>query len=192
MFAEVEPAAQKFPGLGLYLLLARAEVAVSEGRFSEAAKYARQGLAPDQRPNAITRAQLKRVLGLALLRSGSKTQGERECEESLGSFEKAGDPAALVAARLAAIEARVETGQSANAVALFAQLEPSLTSYPESAWRAMAVVSRVNPQYHERARQALAQLERTWPSDLYRSYIKRPDILQQARPLLSQSNANLK
>jgi Tfp pilus assembly protein PilF len=192
MFEEVDPAAEKFAGLGLYLALARAEVRLSENRFSEAAKYARQGLAPDQHPNAVTHANLKRVLGLALLRAGGRTQGKQECEEALSSLENAGDPAALVAARLAAIEARFETGEAASALALSGQLEPSLSSYPESAWRAMAVVSRFNPQYRDRGRQALGELERRWPSDLYHRYMQRPDVKQLARPLLPQSGANSK
>jgi tetratricopeptide (TPR) repeat protein len=192
MFAEVDLAAENFPALRLYLALARAEVCLSQARFSEAGKLARQGLAPDQRPNAITGANLKRVLGLALLRSSSKAQGRQECEQALSSLENAGDPAALVAARLAAIEARIETGQSASALALFAQLAASLNSYPESAWRAMAIVSRLDPQYRDRGLEGLRGLERRWTSDLYRAYTLRPDIKQLAWRLLPKSNANPK
>ncbi|HEY6393177.1 MAG TPA: protein kinase, partial [Bryobacteraceae bacterium] len=184
MFEEVDPAAEKFPALRLYLALARAEVSLSAERFSEAANHARLGFAPDQHPNAVTRANLKWALGLALLRSAGKTQGKRECEEALSSLENAGDPAALVAARLAAMEARLETGQTAGALVLLGQLEPTLSSYPESAWRAMAIFSRFVPLYRDQARQALRELEQRWPPDLYRGYMQRPDIKKLARPFL--------
>jgi Flp pilus assembly protein TadD len=192
MFAEVDAAAEKFPALRVYLALARAEAALTTGRFPEAIRNARQGLAPDQHPNAVTRANLQRVLGLALVRSGSKSQGQQQCEEALKSLEAAGDPAALAAASLAAMEARFETGQAAGALALFGQLEASLSAYPETAWRALAMVSRSDPQYRERANQALRELERRWPADRYRGYLQRPDIQKLAWPFLSTSNARSK
>jgi Flp pilus assembly protein TadD len=192
MFEEVAAAAEKFVALRPYLALARAEALLSQERFSEALKYARQGLAPEQTANAVTAANLRRVFGLALLRSGGKQPGQRECEEALSATEKTGDPAALVAARLAATEARFETGHVASAMTLWKELEPSLTSYPESAWRALAMVSRFNPGYLDRATESLRELERSWPSERYSGYLKRPDIQQLARPLLSRFNANPK
>ena len=51
---------------------------LSQGRFAMAASYARCGLAPDEHANAVNVANLKRVLGLALLGSGGKTKGKQE------------------------------------------------------------------------------------------------------------------
>jgi hypothetical protein len=153
---------------------------------------ARQGLSPDQHPIVVNQAALKRIMGLALLRSGNKSAGSQDCEEACSLLEAAGDPVALLAARLAALESRVETGQSSNALALFHQIEDSLKNYPESCFRALALISRVEPQDFDRARQALAALERLWPAELYHSYLERPDINRLARPLLSQPNASKK
>jgi hypothetical protein len=132
------------------------------------------------------------VLGLALLRSRNKAPGTKECEESLQSLESAGDPAALLAARAAALEARLETGQSASALALFQQLEPSLSGYPESKWRILALVSAARPEYRDAARQALAALEHSWLAPLNQSYLKRPDIVRLSRLLFAQSGASSK
>lgn len=189
---EVEPAAEKFPALRLYLGLARAESQLSQGKYAEAARLARAGLGPDQHPNAVTAANLKRILGLALLKSGQKGSGMRSCDEALAALEKAGDPAALVAARLAAMEARSEAGQTESARALLGQLEPSLSGYPESAWRAFAVATKFDATYRERGRQALAELERRWPAEQYQRYVARPAIKQLMWHLFPQSGANSK
>jgi|GEM_PF-1706927 len=189
MFAEVEKALPKAGALRPYLALARAELSLSEGRFSEAVGEARRGLAPDQHANPATAGNLKRVLGLALLRSGSRARGRQECEEALAAIEKAGDPPALVAARIAAIEARLEAGERPGALALWKQAEPTLSAYPESAWRAFALAGRWNPEDRGRAAEALRKLQRSWPADQYGAYLNRPDIQPLARPLSAVVNA---
>ena len=191
-FAEADPAAAKSPALRVYLALARAETELSQGKLAQAIRYARQGLDPDMHANAVSNANLKRALGLALLRSGSSRQGVQECEQALSVLENAGDPAALVAARIGVMEAQVETGQSAGAGATFEKLEPSLAFYPESKWRAMAVISRIRPDYHDRASAALRDLERLWTTETYHNYLKRRDVERLARPLLAEFNANAK
>lgn len=192
LMADVDPEGVKSPPLRFYLASARAEASLSQERFADAIRQVREVQTKTQAPNGVASANLSTILGLALLRSGNVRQGAQQCEDALRSVESSGDPAALMAARVAILEARVSSGQEAEAKALFNGFEASLGSFPESGWRALAIIAGRNPEYRERARQALADLERQWGGDVYAAYIRRPDIHRLAWPLIAESAANRK
>ena len=180
--------AASFPSLRLDILRVRAEMALSEGRYSDAVAASRRALATAGQDAPLV-AALQRTLGLAQAASGNKREGLRNCEESLRAIEKQGSVAALLTARLAVAQARLDTGDAAGALSLLEQAQPELAGRPESRWRALALKSRVDPQSAEPARQSLDALRHLWGEDAFQHYLSRPDIQKLARPLLLAKSA---
>jgi len=187
MFDDDDARAAKFPALQLSLAEDRAEMALSQGSASDAADMARRALGALPPEDAPPAADLKRVLGLALLAAGNKSEGRRQCEESLTAAAKLGDEGALLEAQLAVEQARVETGDRAAALAIFHALEPALASHPESRWRALAIAGRLDASYLPAAREAYESLARQWGDAVWRGYAGRPDV-QRLSGSLSQAN----
>lgn len=189
MFDQAGDAAAKFPQLKLSLLRARAEMDLNQNRFAQASERARRLLA-DAGLKPSSAAELKTVLGLALLGSGKASEGLRMCEEALAASARLGEDAGLLQASLAVLQARIATRDKAGALAIFHQVEPMLGGFPESRWRALALVSRADSQFSARARQALDELAGSWGKETFRAYLARPDIKQLSRPLLQSTYAN--
>jgi tetratricopeptide (TPR) repeat protein len=189
-FADATARAAKFPDLQLKLARSRADMALSQGRATEAADMARRSLAAVAAADVLSAAELKRILGLALLAAGKKSEGRRQCEESLNAVAKLGDEDALLDARLAVEQARVETGDRAGAIAIFHALEPALAGHPESRWRALATAGRVDASYLPSAREAYESLARLWGDAVWRGYAGRPDVQRLSRPLSQANTAN--
>src|ERR1035437_7271777 len=146
MLERVDPIAEKFPSIRLNLIEARAEMALSRNVYAEAAAISRRALASDAGEDPLATADLKRILGFALLASGNRKEGLRNCEESVATVAKLNDAAATLRSRLALLRARIETGDRAGALNLFHDAEPALASYPESRWRALAWMARAGRQ----------------------------------------------
>jgi len=164
-------------------------VALSRNLYAEAAAISRRALASDAGRNPIAIADLKRILGLALLASGSRTEGLRNCQESLAAVAKLNDVAATLRSRVALLRARLETGDRAGALNLLHDAEPALASHPESRWRTLAWMARTDRQYAVPARQALDDLARQWGAAAYRIYLTRPDVQELSRPLVQPISA---
>jgi len=189
MLERVDAIAEKFPSIRLNLMQARAEMALSRNLYAEAAAISRRALASDAGQNPLAIADLKRILGLALLASGNRTEGLRNCEESLAAVAKLNDEAATLRSRLALLRARIETGDRAGALNLLHDAEPVLAGHPESRWRALAWMARAGHQYAAPARDALDDLARQWGAAAYRIYLTRPDVQELSRPLLQPVSA---
>ena len=189
MLDRVDPIAEKFPLIRLNLIEARADLALSRNLYAEAAALSRRALASDAGQNPLATAELKRILALALLASGNRTEGLRNCEESLAAVAKLNDVAATLRSHLALLRARIETGDRAGALNLFHDAEPALASHPESRWRALAWMARAGRQYAAPARDALDDLARQWGPAAYRIYLTRPDVQELSRPLLQPVSA---
>jgi tetratricopeptide (TPR) repeat protein/tRNA A-37 threonylcarbamoyl transferase component Bud32 len=186
----VGPIAEGFPSIRLYLMQYRAEMALSQGLHAEAAAISRRTLASGAGRDPLTVADLKGILGLALLASGDRTEGLRNCEESLAAAAKLNDVAVLLRSRLALLQAWLETGDRAAALGIFHDAEPALAGHPESRWRALALLARADRKYAIPARQALDELARRWGDAAYRTYLTRPDVQKLSRPLLQSISAN--
>ena len=188
MFDAADAEAASFPSLRLDLKLARAEMAVSEGHYSDAVALSRRALIEAAQDPPST-AALKRILGQAQIGLGNKRGGLQGCEESLKATEKQGDVVALLRARLAVAQARLDVGDGPGALGLLKEAEPELANRPESRWRALAMRSRVEPQATAPARLALDEIHRNWGDNVFQRYLSRPDIHRLAWPLLQTLSA---
>ena len=141
--------------------------------------------------NPSTEADLARLLGLALLRSGDRQAGLQKVQAAFAASQKLDDPGELLDTRLALLEALLATRDSVGALGVFHDMEPALGAQPESRWRALALLARSDRQYADRAKEALGQLDALWGHDARQLYLKRPDV-KQLWPLLPSNSANRK
>jgi serine/threonine protein kinase len=176
--------AEKLPSLKLYLELRRAALALSWGRYPEARKLTQEILAGPIQRDAIATATALELRGLAAIGLGKKAEGRNDCEQALSGVAAARNAAATLQAQMALLQARIETADAAGAVAIFHQIEPTLSTYPESHWRAMALMVRGDSQRVPAAADALAALQRQWGNEVCNTYLHRPDIQKLSRPLL--------
>ena len=181
--------APRFPELRVRLLRARAEMEQSAGRSAPAAAIARRALAGDPKSSTGTVIELTRVLGLATMATGDKRGGLRKCEEALDAASKSDDVSALLSARLALAEARLENGDRTGAATLLQTTEPTLAGHPESRWRAFALLARIDRRRVVTARQALDELKMQWGDAAFAQYQTRNDVKKLVRPLLQPVTA---
>jgi len=188
-FDNAEAKAAKFDALRLNLMLARAEMSFNQNLHEDAAVRARRALASASIQNTLLAADLKRILGLSLLALGDKKGGLLQCQESLTLAENLNDVAGVFRSRLALLQARIETGDRDRALRLYQDMETELPNHPESHWRVLALLARVDQIYFAPAAQALENL-RSWGEPAYRDYLTRPDVQKLSRPFLKPFSAN--
>ena len=181
-FAQGESFAAKFPGLVGDIGDSRAAMLLSQGRYAPAIDLAHSLIAGHILP--ARKANLEQLIGLALLRSGHRSEGSRKCQESWQAAEALPDAGDLVHAQVALLEARVEEGDRNAAEQVFHAAETRLASYPEAHWRALALLARLEPTYAGQARNSLHQVSSDWGEQAFRVYLTRPDIDKLSRGLL--------
>lgn len=166
----------------------RAEMALFNNQLPAALEVTRAGLAsPSLSP--LTMVDLTRLSGLALFRSGARQPGLLKCDEAYTSARKLNDPDEILETGIALLEALAATRDSARVPVVFHDLEPSLEAHPESRWRALALMVRVDRSYLDRARTAAEHLISLWGRDAFQVYLKRPDLVELAKPFLSMNQA---
>jgi tetratricopeptide (TPR) repeat protein len=189
MWHAADSEAEKLPSLKLYLQLRRATLALSWNRNQEAHKLAQAVLtAPIQRDPIVSAVGLE-LRGLAAIGLDRKTEGRADCEQALSRVAAARNAAATLQAQMAVLQARIETADRPGALAIFHEIEPALSTYPESRWRALALVARFDAQKVPAAAEALSALQRLWGNDVWGPYSARRDIQKLARPLLQHISA---
>src|ERR1019366_9367634 len=181
--------AAKFPELRARLLRSRADMEQSAGHSSQAEILARRALAGDPKPGPGTAIELTRVLGLAMMANGNPRGGLRKCEEALDAASKSDDVDAVLSARLALADTRLESGDRTGAATLLQAAGPTLTGHPESRWRTFALMVRINRRHVEAARLALDDLKTQWGDAAFAQYQTRNDVKKLVRPLSSPTNA---
>jgi tetratricopeptide (TPR) repeat protein len=184
--------AAKYLSLRISILLERADMALSRNQSAEASAFSRKALTMDSAQSASTSSEVSRILGLAQLSSGQLREGLRQCRNSLAAAEKLNSPSGLMRARLALLEAGVQTGDRTVALQAFHDAEADLNRFPEFRWRMLALMSRADSQYLVSARDALNVIKRAWGDKTFAEYAGRPDVSRLARPLLQAVNANHK
>lgn len=167
--------------------LVNAEMALSERHFPEVKANAAQVLALAGKQPTPTTIEAKRVLGLAQVFSGAKSEGKATCEEAVNLAMRANDPWLLSKARLALAEALLESDDAKGALTNALQVQESFARSGQQAseWRAWLIAARASRrtgdvakagEYATRAADALANLEQTWGAESYNSYLTRTDV----------------
>ena len=180
-FEQADSIVAKSPQLGIALMRARGNMSLSRNDYTAAAAQASLALA-NKSASPTTTVELNSILGSARLGSGHKSEGLRLLEEALVSAASLADDELLLNTRLAVLKGRLETGDRAGALSIFHQLEPRLNAYPESRWRALALISRVDGRYVSSSRQAIDQMAEQLGKDGFQTYRERPDIKELLRP----------
>ena len=198
-FDQAEAAAAKFEDLKPAISQGRAEIALSEGKYPEAVATCNRLLSHTKQDQPDTVAALKRLLGLALIRSGRKQEGRQHCERSFSVAAAVPDVSVLMASTLAVAEARLETGDWKGVLAAVQPAEDRLSKLPDSNWRAKALEARASEALRDRdatlrfalaAQSQLEAIERRWGGRAFQSYHARPDLQRLWRPLLRMVSAN--
>lgn len=174
-----------------------AEMALSQRLFAVAAAKSKQAfdLAGTQSESAV---EARRILGLALTASQAR-EGVRACEEALEMATRAGNPWLISGSRLSLAEAllQVRDFQGALAQALQAQESFARSGQRASEWRAWLMAARASRglraeaqarEYAQQASASLSGLEQKWGTDVYRSYLARPDAEYYHRQLEEELN----
>ncbi len=183
-FARAQSIAAKFPRLRLWLTSDRALMLLSQGRYKPAIDLALPASAEKAAQTPELQIDLGEVIGLAWIQAGNKRAGLKKCEEAQTAALRLPQPADRLQASVALLEARVENGERESATRLFHELEPGLSGFPETQWRALALVSQVDATYSLPARETLERLSRQWGESVYNAYRTRPDVEKLSRPLL--------
>ena len=175
-FARAEQAAGQYAELRQPLARYRAEMSLSLKEWAETIRGTKAALAGIGNLNPRTEADLTRLQGLAMLRSGDRRAAIQKCETAFASAQKLQDAGELLVTRLALLESRLAARDAANVKAVFQELEPGLSAHPESRWYALSLMARFDRQYADRAKQAMGELETLWGRDAFAQYAKRPDV----------------
>jgi serine/threonine protein kinase len=186
-FAKAQDVAAKFPALQLILIRDRAEMALTLNQYRDVIAAVGSATVKGADLNTRDNITFSRLLGLALLRSGNRQAGLRKYREGFTAAQKLNAGEALNS-RLALMEALLAMHDVAGALGVFHDVEPALAAYPESRWRALALMARSDRQFAARADEALGQLDSLWGHQALLVYRKRPDI-QQICPLLAANSA---
>jgi tetratricopeptide (TPR) repeat protein/tRNA A-37 threonylcarbamoyl transferase component Bud32 len=167
--------------------LTRAQMAVSEGHYSEAKKNAQLALdvSASQFPDVILQA--KYCLGRVAAFSGASQVGKKSCDEAVAMAKKVNSPELISSALLSRAEVLLIAGDSKGALAnaLEAQKMLAQSGQQDSQWRALLIAARASElagdksaarDYATQADNVCAGLEQKWGKDAYESYLRRPDI----------------
>lgn len=191
------PGRDPFKDLQAEVLLTRARAALSERKFPEALSEARKALDIRGEQSRATVVETEYISGVAESFSGRAANGRKRCEEALKIARELGVPLLLSNSLLALAQSALLAGdaQTALSAASEARHRFNANKQPESEWRAILIEALASDKAgdktraEENRRQALASLaawEQRLGAELYKSYLKRPDV-QESRRLLESA-----
>lgn len=192
----------KFQGLLAWLLLTRARMSLSEGRYKDAETEAMQSAKAAGAADSSRAAETKSVLGLAQVLSGNKANGKRECVDAFGIATRLNNQDLLCTTQLVLAEALLEGGdaEGAKTNALEAQARSNRLGKQDSEWHAWLFAARASQlggdrakavEYASHAPSLLSALEQKWGAESYHGFQTRPDVQRynkQLRELLPEGN----
>jgi tetratricopeptide (TPR) repeat protein len=178
-----------------WIRLYKAQMALSELRFSEAAAEVRKAAALGNDQDKDVSVQVSYTQGLAQLNSGTST-AMTACQKAFDIATRAGDPRLISSAQLALAETSLASGDTSQALtfALQAQETFARLGSRHSEWRAWLIAAQANQRQRDeakaqehaaRAAELLAAMEKGLGVNEYKSYLSRPDV-QQYRKQLDQ------
>jgi serine/threonine protein kinase len=175
--------------------LYKAQMALSELRFSEAAAEVRKAAALGNDQDKDLVVQVSYTQGLAQLNSGTST-AMTACQKAFDIATRAGDPRLISSAQLALAETSLASGDASSALTFALQAKETFARLGSrhSEWRAWLIAAQANRRQRDeakaqehaaRAAELLAAMEKGLGADEYKSYLSRPDV-QQYRKQLDQ------
>jgi serine/threonine protein kinase/lipopolysaccharide biosynthesis regulator YciM len=183
----VEQQSVSFKQLSGRVLTVKAPLALSQGDFGKAIKYAQQAIASDDSRTRHPAIEAQYTLGLAQFLYGNRSKGQQTCEQAAQLAEKSGDPRLLLGALLALAETEIEMGNAKGALAnaIKAQELADRADQMESEWRALLIAGRASERLQDnktaresllRADNLLSSLQQRWGKEIYNQYLARRDV----------------
>lgn len=174
--------------------LFRAQMALSESRYSEAVAESRKASALGGVQEKDFSVLVSFTYGLAEVLSGTSRAGLEKCQKAFDTATSAGAPRLISNAQLALAEAMLANGDAANALmsALQAQQAFARLGSRHSEWRAWLIAAQASRQqqdeakvdeYATRAAGLLTALEKAFGASEYSSYLSRPDVQRYRKQL---------
>lgn len=167
--------------------LVHSQMALSEGRFSDAAREGQKAiqLAANQYPDIDINGKFS--IGLAEALSGAPQPAKLLCQEAVAMAKESRLPRLISSAQLALAEVLVlaKDAQGALRAALEAQPLCARAGQQDSEWRAWLMAARASQitgdrsaaqMYASRAQTLCDGLREKWAADAYEGYLRRPDI----------------
>lgn len=186
------------------LSLLKTQMLLSERRMSEAKVEGRRALDLHKAigEKAGHEAEVMYTLGVVRSLSGERRRGKEMTEQALNKVTPGDHPWMFSGALLALAEARLESGNAAEALstALEAQTRFQQIGQQESAWRAWLIAGRASllighgteaVSYASNANGILSGLRERWGSEAFNDYVTRPDVQnyrEQINRLLAMKN----
>ncbi|HEX8920837.1 MAG TPA: tetratricopeptide repeat protein, partial [Pyrinomonadaceae bacterium] len=166
---------------------ADAEFLLSQRLYPLAREKSQKALALAGAQYRESTIEAKRVIGLSLGLSGAAREGRRWCEEALEMATRSKNPWLISRTQLALAEVMLESGDAQGALTTVraAQSSFALSGQQASEWRAWLVAARANlrlgnkaeaSESASRAARMLSDLEKKWGTEVYSSYLTRPDV----------------
>lgn len=185
---------EPYKDLQLLVHLTQARLALSERKLPEAAAEAQRVLDINGAESNSTSVEAEYLLGLTQSLSGQAGKGSKRCENALSAARKLTAPLLLSNALLAQAEGAVLAGDARTALtnAQEARQRFAAAGQHESEWRTLSIEAWANEKAgdktlaQETARQGsgiLADFEKRWGSENYKTYIERPDVKESRRRL---------
>jgi tetratricopeptide (TPR) repeat protein len=164
----------------------RAGMALSRGRYREAMDAARRIYESPSAP-PVVRMLMRCLAGVAAARSGSARLGQALCDPGITAMVAQMDRFSLAEARLSTAEILVANGNALGGLEQARQAaEVSEAAWhKELSWRAWVIAARACERTGDRAQAktarenssaGLAELQKAWGAENFRSYTSRDDI----------------
>ena len=174
--------------------LFRAQMALSEFRYSEAVAESRKAQALGGVQEKDFSVLVSSTYGMAEFQSGTSRAGLEKCQKAFDIATNAGAPRLISNSQLALAEVLLASGDAANALtsALQAQQAFARLGSRHSEWRAWLIAAQASRQqqdetrvdeYATRAAGLLTALEKALGTSEYSSYLSRPDVQRYRKQL---------
>ena len=174
--------------------LTRSQLAISEGRYSDAMREGQQALQLSSKQYQSIDLSAKFSIGLAEALSGAPQRGKPLCQEAAAMARESRLPRLISSAELALAEVLVlaRDAEGALKAALEAQPLCARSGQHDSEWRALLMAASASQlagdrsaaqAYASRAQTLCDGLREKWGADAYEGYVRRPDIQNYRRQL---------
>jgi tetratricopeptide (TPR) repeat protein len=160
------------------LALGEAELAYYQGRWDHALQQAREAAAAHGGVDDDLEAEM--LAGLSAIQLGEIQRGLAECESAIRGGKQKARIYSAAAGKLGLASALCAKGDLKRGAKLAQEALGFFEQHRvwEAIWRCHRIIAgrATSGEHLEGARTALAELKRTWPEDMVRSYLARPDL----------------